>query len=77
MGNRKIRVDIAEGEGGNQRRGFSDRGNRDDDRIDRSEGVSDWRAAPPREGERGVVPVGGGSSTCVCVFVYLVLEYRR
>lgn len=46
MGNRKIRVDVAEGEGGNQRRGFSDRGGRDEDRLDRSEGVSDWRAAP-------------------------------
>ena len=50
MGNRKIRVDVAEGEGGNQRRGFSDRSGRDEDRLDRSEGVSDWRAAPPREG---------------------------
>ncbi|KAG7167305.1 Eukaryotic translation initiation factor 4B-like 1, partial [Homarus americanus] len=48
MNNRKIRVDIAEGEGGNQRRGFSDRGGRDEDRLDRSEGVSDWRA-PPRD----------------------------
>ena len=58
MGGRKIRVDIAGGEGGNQRRGFSDRGgnrDRDDDRLERSEGVSDWRAAPrdslPRDGE--------------------------
>lgn len=50
IGNRKLRVDIAEGEGGSQRRGFSDRGGRgDDDRIDRSEGVSDWRAAPARD----------------------------
>ncbi|MPC25382.1 Eukaryotic translation initiation factor 4B [Portunus trituberculatus] len=52
MGNRKIRVDVAEGEGGSMRRGFSDRSGRDDDRLDRSEGVSDWRAAPPREGFR-------------------------
>lgn len=59
MGNRKIRVDIAEGEGGNQRRGFSDRGgsnrDRDEDRIDRSEGVSNWRTAP-----RDTAPQGGG-----------------
>ncbi|XP_064099473.1 uncharacterized protein DR_0269-like [Macrobrachium nipponense] len=60
MGNRKIRIDVAGGEGGNQRRGFSDRGggnrDRDEDRLDRSEGVSDWRAAPrdsaPRDGGR-------------------------
>lgn len=54
MGNRKIRVDVAEGEGVSQRRGFTDRGGRDEERLDRSEGVSDWRAAPrdapPRDG---------------------------
>lgn len=66
MSNRKIRVDVAEGEGGNQRRGFSDRSNRDDDRFDRSEGVSDWRAAPPREGEC-VPPV----LSCFCPLIYL------
>lgn len=46
MRNRKIRIDVAEGTDGGQRRGFSDRGPRDEDRMERSEGVSDWRAAP-------------------------------
>nr|XP_053650876.1 eukaryotic translation initiation factor 4B-like isoform X4 [Cherax quadricarinatus] len=64
MNNRKIRVDVAEGEGGNQRRGFSDRGGRDEERLDRSEGVSDWRAgprdAPLRDGKDDRSPGRGG-----------------
>ncbi|CAL4086094.1 unnamed protein product, partial [Meganyctiphanes norvegica] len=60
MGNRKIRVDIAEGESGPRRGGgFSDRGPREEFE-DRSGGVSDWRRAPPPERSERSPPRRGG-----------------
>ena len=47
MRNRKIRVDVAEEDGNNRKTSNRDR---DEDREDRSGGVSDWRAAPRDSG---------------------------
>ena len=50
MRNRKIRVDIAEEDGNNRKSQSGHNRDRDEERVDRSGGVSDWRAAPRESG---------------------------